>query len=612
MNFLYPAFLLGGLAIAIPIVLHLLRRDVAPDVPFTAVRLLRKSPVERSRRRSLRDVLLLAARVAALLLLAAAFARPFAPSAASAMQPLTIIGIDRSFSMGAPGRFERALQMARAAVDETGFGDRVAVIAFDDRAEVVAQSGAAADARVTLGALGSTSGGTRFSSVVNKAAALATGGAARLIVISDLQRAGWAGQSRLAVPASLKVEVRDAGGPPNNLGVTSGRITPKGLVASVRNAGDGQRRGVVTLSRDGAVLARAPYTAAAHATVDVPLAWTPTSGGVTISIEDTDGFPADNVRHMVIGETRSSAVLVVTSPDSAGFYLERALEAAHADAVSPLSPRLISPAQIAGGRAADVGGHRAVVMLSTRGLDRPARDAITSFVRGGGGLLVAAGPDLEADVVSDMFGWKTGTIAVDVNPREASFTATDARHPIFRPFGALAANFGQVRFTRAWQLNPLGWQVPAQFDDGRPAVMERAEGSGRVVLFASDLDRRWNDFPLHPSFVPFVVETLRHVAARRVESDEFLVGRTPFSVSAAPGLHRLPNGRLVAVNVDPSETASGVMTPSEFVAMLEPVPQVAQQQAAREDQTESRQSLWRYGLFLMLATLVVESFIGRA
>ena len=114
MNFLYPAFLLGGLAVAIPIVLHLLRRDVAPDVPFTAVRLLTKSPVERSRRRSLRDVLLLAARVAALLLLAAAFARPFAPSAASAMQPLTIIGIDRSFSMGAPGGLERALQMARA------------------------------------------------------------------------------------------------------------------------------------------------------------------------------------------------------------------------------------------------------------------------------------------------------------------------------------------------------------------------------------------------------------------------------------------------------------------------------------------------------------------
>lgn len=612
MNFLYPAFLAGGLAIAIPIVLHLLRRDVAPEVPFTAVRLLKRSPVERSRRRSLRDVLLLAARVAALLLLAAAFARPFAPAAASAMQPLTIIGIDRSFSMGAPGPIERALQLARAAVDETGFGDRVALIAFDDRAEVIAQPGPAADATLALDAVATTNGGTRFSSVVNKAAELASGGAARLIVISDLQRAGWEGQSRLAIPASLKVEARNAGGTQSNAGVLSGRVTAKGVVAAIRNAGDSERRGLVTLSRDGAEVARATYIAAAHGSVDVLLPWTPTPGGVTISIEDNEGFTADNVRHLVVGGTASSAVLVVTSSEAAGFYLERALDAAHGDAVSPLTPRLVSPAQIAGGRAADVAGHRAVVLLSTRGLDRGARDAISSFVRAGGGLLVAAGPDLEPDVLSGMFGWKPATITADANPRDASFTATDARHPIFRPFGALAANLGQVRFTRAWQMDPSGWQVPAQFDDGRPAVLERMEGRGRVVLFASDLDRRWNDFPLHPSFVPFVVETLRHVVARRVEAAEFLVGGTPAGVSAGPGLHRLADGRLVAVNVDPRETASGVMTPAEFVAMLDPVAALAQHQAAREEQTESRQSLWQYGLFLMLATLVLESFIGRA
>jgi hypothetical protein len=118
MSFLYPAFLIGGLAIAIPIVLHLLRRDVAPEVPFTAVRLLRKSPVERSRRRRLRDLMLLAARVAALLLLAAAFARPYSPRAEAAATGLRIVAVDVSFSMGAPGRFQRALELARQAVNE--------------------------------------------------------------------------------------------------------------------------------------------------------------------------------------------------------------------------------------------------------------------------------------------------------------------------------------------------------------------------------------------------------------------------------------------------------------------------------------------------------------
>ena len=47
----------------------------------------------------------------------------------------------------------------------------------------------------------------------------------------------------------------------------------------------------------------------------------------------------------------------------------------------------------------------------------------------------------------------------------------------------------------------------ARFSNGTPALLERPAGQGRVVLFASDIDRRWNDFPLHPAFVPFALET---------------------------------------------------------------------------------------------------------
>src|SRR5262249_11133529 len=105
MNVLFPAFLAGAIAVAIPILLHFLRRDVGPEVPFSAARLLRRSPIERSHRRRLRDLLLLAARIAALLLLAAAFARPYAPQVAAAAPVVRIVAIDRSFSMGAPGQF---------------------------------------------------------------------------------------------------------------------------------------------------------------------------------------------------------------------------------------------------------------------------------------------------------------------------------------------------------------------------------------------------------------------------------------------------------------------------------------------------------------------------
>ena len=89
--------------VALPIILHLLRRDVAPPVPFTAVSLLRKTPVDRTRTHRLRDLLLLLARVAALLLLAGSFARPYLAGAPSTGRT-TVIAVDRSFSMAAPAR----------------------------------------------------------------------------------------------------------------------------------------------------------------------------------------------------------------------------------------------------------------------------------------------------------------------------------------------------------------------------------------------------------------------------------------------------------------------------------------------------------------------------
>jgi hypothetical protein len=611
MNFLYPIFLVGALAVAIPILLHLLRRDVALERSFTAVRLLKKSPVERSRRRRLRDLLLLAARVTALLLLATAFARPFAPGAASAMQPLRILAVDRSFSMGAPGRFERALELAREAIDEAAFGERLALIAFDDRAEIVSQPSGPGEARAALATLRAGNGATRYAPLLEAASELAPGGAARLIVITDLQRAGWEGESRARVPASIQVDVRGAGLTPANLSLAAARLEDGGLLASIRNASSAPRKGTVVASSEEREVARADYAAPADATVEVPIAWTPSAAGLVLTITDEEGFQADNARHLVVGETSSPAVMIVSSPDSPGLYLERALAAARAGDLTLLRPRLVSPAEIAGGRAEAIALQRAVVLLSTRGLDRSARDGIVAFVRAGGGLMIVASPDVEPSVVAALFGWPASTFA-PAGPRHGSLTATDVRHPIFRPFGAFAANLGNIRFSHAWRADGTGWHVPARFDDGSPAVMERREGEGRIVVFASDLDRRWNDFPLHPSFVPFVVEAIRHVASRTAVPSEFVVGRAPAGITGQPGIHRLESGRVVAVNVDPRESSTATMTAEEFAGMLEPVPQSAETPIPPAEQTERGQNLWRYGLLLMLAALVAESFVGRA
>src|SRR4029079_12537491 len=76
LSFLSPLFLIGAAAAAVPIVLHLLKREPETRVKLAAVRLLKQAPVEHTQNRHLRELILLALRVAALVLLALAFARP--------------------------------------------------------------------------------------------------------------------------------------------------------------------------------------------------------------------------------------------------------------------------------------------------------------------------------------------------------------------------------------------------------------------------------------------------------------------------------------------------------------------------------------------------------
>ena len=114
--FLSPLFLVGVAAAAIPIAIHLFYRRTEPVIDFAAMRYLRRAPVEHSRRRRLRELVLLALRVAALVLLALAFARPYlSDSVAARSGDATLVMIDTSASLSAPGRFDAGARSGRGA-----------------------------------------------------------------------------------------------------------------------------------------------------------------------------------------------------------------------------------------------------------------------------------------------------------------------------------------------------------------------------------------------------------------------------------------------------------------------------------------------------------------
>ncbi len=135
MSLLAPLYIAAGLAIGLPILFHLIRRQPKGQKRFSSLMFLTPSPPQLSRRSRLDHLLLLLLRALALICLAIAFGRPFLRSAADTeVQPpgrRTCILVDTSASM----RREDLMQQAQSAVDkvleEADAKDRLMLVAFD-------------------------------------------------------------------------------------------------------------------------------------------------------------------------------------------------------------------------------------------------------------------------------------------------------------------------------------------------------------------------------------------------------------------------------------------------------------------------------------------------
>ncbi len=101
MNFLFPTFLIGLLAIVIPIIIHLFNFRKYKKVYFTNVQFLKELKQESDSKSKLKELLILAMRVLAIACLVFAFAQPFIPGKTKSFagEKAVSIYIDNSFSM---------------------------------------------------------------------------------------------------------------------------------------------------------------------------------------------------------------------------------------------------------------------------------------------------------------------------------------------------------------------------------------------------------------------------------------------------------------------------------------------------------------------------------
>ena len=623
LSFLSPLFLVGAATAAVPVILHLLKREPEARVRFAAVKLLKRAPVEHTQRRHLRELILLALRVAALVLLALAFARPFfASGAAVASSGVTVVALDTSYSMSAPGRFERARQLAKDAIARAPAGDLVGVVTFADAAQIAAKP--STDRVLAAAAIDEAApafGATRYRGALSAASQALGGRKGTIVVVTDLQENGWDAGDRASVPEGARIDVADVGAAPADLAVIAVQPLGDRVVATVRNTGSRGRDARVHLTIDDRPSGDATINIGPNQVADVAFAGAPRGSAAAVTVDDPEGIQADNVRYAVLGGTQQPSVLVVSGSGDLsreGFYVRHALAAGGGRGYQAASA---AGSQVSTWSDDKLTPYAAVVVLSTRGLERKGREVLSSYARNGGGVLVAAGADVDGDVIADVLG-SASTLkvvtATGMKPEPRALAPADVRHPVFHPFANNTATLGLVTFHQVSRVAGSACQTLARFTTGETALVECAAGDGRALVFASDLENKWNDFPVHATFVPFLHEMVRYLASARAHAGEYLVADAPPGAPQKPGVVRLadlsrPGGtpRTVAINVDPREADPARLSMADFQSAVTRLKDVnVSEERVEARQQEDRQHLWQYALALMALLLVAEGILA--
>jgi von Willebrand factor type A domain/Aerotolerance regulator N-terminal len=671
MSFLNPLFLLGLAAIAAPVIVHLVRRTKAPRVEFPSLMFVRRVPQRTIRKRQFQNLLLLLMRCAAFLLLVLAFVRPYFGSgqAESAGQRANVVLLDSSFSMRYDNRFERAKERARDAIDQSGGGDRTALVTFGQGYEV--QNRFTTDLgqlKSVLASLQPGSGSTDYIQAIRAAEGMfkeAGAGIKNIILISDFQASGRnPSEAAYRLDKGIKLTTIDLGEPESpNLAIPEVVVQPliyqpkytERLTARIANFSDAAKDGVRVEFQlnDRTVEKREIKIPARDATTVEFTGFNLNEGDNRATIQvDGDNFSFDNRRYFTLRRTDQLKALVVESATrgrSESFYLRNALMTGEnlAFNVESKTAGAVNPSEIA--------NYRVIILNDPGNVSQAMAAQLTRFIEGGGGLIISAGPHTDPSAFNQTFQNISPAKleeAVQLRGDYVSMSEIKTDHPIFEVFrqsGRLSAArvFGYHRATPGEQSSVL-----ARFENGNPALIESSHGSGRVLLFTSTFDASWNDLPLTPIYLPLVRQMTRYLGEQE-EAAANLLGET-FTVAAAkdgslpsiddpsgdrvtdrkqmatgelivnasePGFYHLRysgNSRYAAVNLDGKESDLAKLNVDEFVASVTGADPAAAQAAGvtggeklSNDEVESRQRVWWILLIAAFLLFVAEGVLAR-
>lgn len=663
MSFLAPLYALGLLAVAAPVLFHLIRRRPKGKVPFGSLMFLSPSPPPPTNRRKLEQILLMLLRAGALVLLGLAFMRPFLRDEATADpgepgQRVAVL-IDTSASLRRGDLWAKAVAQTNAVLTATKQTDRVGVYAFDRtvrpvltfaEAERLDPSLRLAVARDRLAKLSPTWAGTDLGralidgvSAVLEPGAAAGGKAGRVVLVSDLQQgAKLADLTGFEWPADVGLELRTVSDDRGNAGVDfladradADRTAAAGQLR-VRVVNDAGAKGErFKLAWDGSTDVVEAYVPPGEGrVVKVPR---PASGRLPVLRLTGDAHPFDNAAYLAVPKREDSTVFYV-GPDAANdpagllYFLDRAWPETPERAVTVKAHKPGEPLAWDRVKASPL-----VVLAGETPGDVPAR-----YLNDGGTLAVVF-----TDPKAILLAGLPSAVEEAPSARYAMLKDIAFDHPLFAPLaGPQFGDFTKVHFWKHRRVPEAGARVLARFDDGDPAVLERTVGRGRLIVFATGWQPADSQLARSSKFVPLMEALLELRGGTRAVGASYRVGdkvplptpgpvtvRTPdevvvsppvssttFDATDRPGVYSLetPTGpRPFAVNLDPAESLTTPLPPEtleRYGCRLAPnpgdQPRGPTEQQLRDVELERTQSIWRGLVLAALAVLIAETALA--
>ena len=670
MSFLAPLFLLGGLALALPVLFHLIRRSSRERQRFSSLMFLEPSPPRVTRRSRIEQWLLLLLRCAVLALLAFGFARPFLNRASLAQSVQkgrdVLILIDASASMRREDLWAQAQATALRELRGTTPADAVALGLFDqsvqmvlpfDQAAALEPAARAAQADARLKSIEPGWSGTHLGAALVAGADLldqarhgatnSSGAQRELIVISDFQEgARLDGLQGHAWPPRFQVRLLPVRATnTSNAGLhllTGGAGTPDHSRLQINNTRAAQHSEFQVGWVDAAGRSTGPLLAAQVPPGETRTLGFPDGAGLGRSLRLTgDLEPFDNTAYFVNRQQTARSVIYLgedAAPGGARYFLEQALGTG-----SNALARLL-PLGTDGAIPADASLIVVNAIPSATQLDRMQR----ALIAGQTVLFLLRTPNQlptlrllsQYDALSATEAALTGyTMLGEVRFDDSLLEAFS--EPRF-------SDFTRIHFWKYRKLGGLGTNATtlARFENGDPAWVRMPVGKGTLFLFTSGLEAGESQLALSSKFVPLLGALMEEgtgaATAQRshaiVGDDVALppggavrisgpIGRGAVTVTnrwvpAMPGVYELRQGTrtwFLAVNLAPAESRIAPLDPGELKSRGVPMagserverPTSATSPSGTEGlELEGQQQLWRWLLAAAALLLLVETGVS--